>query len=105
MSTSATVLGELRFAALTGYVFMPFEGSHEDIEREAARLADVIDEDAARAATHPHEARLERWCSEDRAAPIDLRRSSGRVLRGAAIGVRLRGDQPRLQAIVRDGIL
>ena len=36
---------------------------------------------------------------------IDLRRASGRVLRGAAIGVRLRGDQPRLQAIVRDGIL
>lgn len=105
MSTSATGLGELRFAALTGYVFMPFEGADEDIEHEAARLADLIDEDAARAATHPHEARLERWCSEDRAAPIDLRRASGRVLRGAAIGVRLRGDQPRLQAIVRDGIL
>jgi hypothetical protein len=102
VSTSATNLQELRFAALTGYVVMPSDGSDEDIEQEARRLADLLAEDARR--TDENEARLERWCSDERLKPIALRTASAHDLRGAVIGVRLRGDAPRVTRVVRDGV-
>jgi len=81
---------------------MPTEGSDDEIEQEARRLADLLAEDARR--TDEGEARLERWCSDERMKPIALRTATARELRGACIGVRLRGDAPRVARVVRDGV-
>ena len=93
-----TDLDDLRVAALKGHVVLPSDGTAAEIQAEARRLAGLLDED--RAVVTPADAPLERWCSTEVAAPIDLRTADGEALRGAVIGVRLRGDVPRVDRAI-----
>lgn len=98
LSTRVTSLRGLHLAAENGYVFMPIAKRDDEIEREARRLASLLDEDAALEGVR----RLERWCSNEACRPIDLRDASGGELRGQVIGIRFCGAKHReLERIVR----
>jgi hypothetical protein len=88
----------MRVAAVKGYVVLPSEGTAAEIQSEARRIAGLLDEDAE--AITSADAPLERWCSSEVAAPIDLRSADGDALRGAVIGIRLRGDVPRIDRAI-----
>ena len=97
-SRRVTSVGDLRIAAVKGYVVLPSDGTAAEIETEARRLAGLLDED--RGAVTPPDAPLERWCSPEVGAPIDLRTADGEALRGAVVGVRLGGDVPRVDRAI-----
>lgn len=102
MTTDLITVDDLRAVATIGYVVMPSAGSDAAIEQEARRIAEMLADDSRR--RNKAEAPLERWCTHERSQPLDLRTAGARELRGAVIGIRLRGESPRLGRVVRDGV-
>jgi hypothetical protein len=102
ITTGLITVDDLRAVATIGYVVMPSAGSDAAIEQVARRLAEMLADDARRRTADV--APLERWCTAERSRPLDLRTAGARELRGAVLGIRLRGESPRLGRVVRDGV-